>query len=150
MPAPATPPTTPVARLRDPGDLLAAVPYLIGFHPRDSLLFIAFGGRSGRRIELTQRVDLPAADDVPQAALHTRWPADREAALRAFLAGTGPMLTDAAAAHALERERGAEDVADEARVVAPVHPELELLDDAGDHADGEVDQEELAEELRQA
>ena len=49
----------------------------------------------------------------------------------------------------LDRQRGAEDVADEARVVAPVHPELELLDDAGDHADGEVDQEELAEELRQ-
>jgi Domain of unknown function (DUF4192) len=65
MPAPATPPTTPVARLRNPGELLAALPYLIGFHPRDSLLFIAFGGSSGRRIELTQRVDLPAADDAP-------------------------------------------------------------------------------------
>ena len=64
MPAPATPPTTPVARLRNPGELLAAVPYLIGFHPRDSLLFIAFGGSSGRRIELTQRVDLPGADDA--------------------------------------------------------------------------------------
>jgi len=65
MPAPATPPTTPVARLRNPGELLAALPYLIGFHPRDSLLFIAFGGSSGRRIELTQRVDLPGADDAP-------------------------------------------------------------------------------------
>jgi hypothetical protein len=57
-------PTPPVARLRNPGELLAALPYLIGFHPRDSLLFIAFGGSSGRRIELTQRVDLPAADDA--------------------------------------------------------------------------------------
>jgi len=65
MPAPATPPTTPVARLRNPGELLAALPYLIGFHPRDSLLFIAFGGSSGRRIELTQRVDLPGVDDAP-------------------------------------------------------------------------------------
>src|SRR5918994_560365 len=64
-PAPATPPTTPVTRLRNPGELLAALPYLIGFHPRDSLLFIAFGGSSGRRIELTQRVDLPPADDAP-------------------------------------------------------------------------------------
>lgn len=64
-PAPATPPTAPVARLRNPGELLAALPYLIGFHPRDSLLFIAFGGSSGRRIELTQRVDLPAPDDAP-------------------------------------------------------------------------------------
>ena len=41
-----------VTRLRNPGELLAALPYLIGFHPRDSLLFIAFGGSSGRRIEL--------------------------------------------------------------------------------------------------
>ena len=49
----------------------------------------------------------------------------------------------------LDRERGAEDVADEARVVAPVHAELELLHDAGDDAHGEVDQEELAEELGQ-
>ena len=64
-PAPATPPTAPVTRLRNPGELLAALPYLIGFHPRDSLLFVAFGGSSGRRIELTQRVDLPPADDAP-------------------------------------------------------------------------------------
>ncbi len=63
-PAPATPPTAPVARLRNPGELLAALPYLIGFHPRDSLLFVAFGGSSGRRIELTQRVDLPRAGDA--------------------------------------------------------------------------------------
>ena len=54
----------PVTRLRNPGELLAALPYLIGFHPRDSLLFIAFGGSSGRRIELTQRVDLPRPDDA--------------------------------------------------------------------------------------
>ncbi len=47
----------------------------------------------------------------------------------------------------LERQRGAEDVADEARVRAPVHPELELLHDPGDHAHREVDQEELAEDL---
>ncbi|MDT0349877.1 DUF4192 domain-containing protein [Pseudonocardia charpentierae] len=64
-PAPATPPTTLVTRLRNPDELLAALPYLIGFHPCDSLLFIAFGGSSGRRIELTQRVDLPPADDAP-------------------------------------------------------------------------------------
>ena len=43
----------------------------------------------------------------------------------------------------------AEDVADEARVVAPVHAELELLHDARDEPEREVDEEELAEELRQ-
>ena len=40
----------------------------------------------------------------------------------------------------LDRQRRAEDVADEARVVRPVHPELELLHDAGDQAEGEVDE----------
>ncbi len=47
---------------------------------------------------------------------------------------------------ALDGQRGAEDVAHEPAVAAPVHPELELLDDAGHHADGEVDQEQLPEE----
>jgi hypothetical protein len=45
--------------MRDPGELLAALPYLIGFHPRDSLVVVAFDGPSGRRVGLTQRVDLP-------------------------------------------------------------------------------------------
>ena len=49
----------------------------------------------------------------------------------------------------LDGQGCAEDVADEPRVVAPVHPELELLHDAGDHTHGEVDQEQLPEELRQ-
>ena len=50
----------------------------------------------------------------------------------------------------LDRERRAEDVADEARVLGPVHPELELLHDPGDDAHREVDEEELAPELREA
>ena len=41
----------------------------------------------------------------------------------------------------------AEDVADEAGVVRPVHPELELLDQTGHHADGHVDQQQGPEEL---
>jgi hypothetical protein len=48
--------------MRDPGELIAALPFLIGFHPRDSLLIVAFGGRSGRRVGLTQRVDLPGPE----------------------------------------------------------------------------------------
>ena len=39
--------------------------------------------------------------------------------------------------HALRREQAAEDVADEARVVGPVHPELEFLDDARRDAERE-------------
>lgn len=40
------------------------VPVLLGIHPRESLVLIAFGGRSGRRLGLTVRVDLPPPDDV--------------------------------------------------------------------------------------
>jgi hypothetical protein len=43
--------------------LLAAVPVLIGFRPRDSLVMIATGGPRGRRVGLTLRVDLPPPDD---------------------------------------------------------------------------------------
>ena len=50
LPSPAALPPAAVLRMRDPGELLAALPYLLGFHPRDSLVVLAFGGRSGRRV----------------------------------------------------------------------------------------------------
>ena len=50
---------------------------------------------------------------------------------------------------ALHRQRGAEHVADVARVGRPVHPELELLHEPGHHADGDVDQQQRAEEFAQ-
>ena len=50
---------------------------------------------------------------------------------------------------ALHGQRGAEHVADEAGVGRPVHAELELLHQPGDHADGDVDQEQGAEEAGQ-
>jgi hypothetical protein len=62
--SPAALPPAAVLRMRDPGELLAALPYLLGFHPRDSLVVLAFGGRSGRRVGLTQRVDLPPREHV--------------------------------------------------------------------------------------
>ncbi len=49
-----------------------------------------------------------------------------------------------------DRERRTEDVADEAGVDRPIHPELELLDEPGGDADREVDQEESPEEAREA
>ena len=51
---------------------------------------------------------------------------------------------------AFDGERRAEDVADEARVRRPGHAELELLHEAGDHADRHVDQQQRAEEAREA
>ena len=46
----------------------------------------------------------------------------------------------------LHGQRRAEDVADQPRVGRPVHPELELLHQAGDHADRHVDDQQDAEE----
>ncbi len=58
------PPDRSVLRVRDPGELVAAVPVLLGFHPRDSLVLVATGGSSGRRLGLTVRVDLPPPEAV--------------------------------------------------------------------------------------
>ncbi|MDT7705689.1 MAG: hypothetical protein QOG20_1296 [Pseudonocardiales bacterium] len=49
----------PVVLVRDPGEFVVALPYLLGFHPRESLVLVATGGDSGRRLGLTVRVDLP-------------------------------------------------------------------------------------------
>src|SRR5689334_2724517 len=61
---PSTPPEAPRRRLRltSPADLLAFVPYSLGFHPHDSvvLLSIGPGGRT-----MTARADL--TDDPEQA-----------------------------------------------------------------------------------
>jgi hypothetical protein len=45
--------------LGSPGDLAAAIPQLIGFHPRESVVLIALGGASGKRVGLTVRGDIP-------------------------------------------------------------------------------------------
>lgn len=49
----------PPIRISGPGQLIAAIPALIGYHPPDSLVLIGTGGRSGFRIGLVVRVDLP-------------------------------------------------------------------------------------------
>jgi hypothetical protein len=49
--------TAPVVRLSTPGELAAAVPVLLGFRPRESLVMVALGG-DRLRVGLVQRVDL--------------------------------------------------------------------------------------------
>ena len=59
-PAPtATGPT--VLRVREPGDILGVVPYLLGFHPSESLV-AAFVRQ--RQVVVTARIDLAATADV--------------------------------------------------------------------------------------
>jgi Domain of unknown function (DUF4192) len=60
------PPAT--VSLSDPGDLIAATPALLGFVPRSSLVAMALGGASGRRLGLTLRIDLPPPEHIAAAA----------------------------------------------------------------------------------
>jgi hypothetical protein len=52
--------------LHTPTDLLAAVPYLLGFHPADSVVVV---GLSGTRVVFTARADLPPPEVPPDQAL---------------------------------------------------------------------------------
>lgn len=60
--------STDPLHIGEPAELVAALPYLLGFHPRESLVLVATGGRSGRRLGLTVRVDLPPPEDVTVVA----------------------------------------------------------------------------------
>ncbi|MER7213055.1 DUF4192 domain-containing protein [Streptosporangium sp. NPDC000239] len=67
VPAPPTPSSpTPGLLLASTQDVLGAVPYLVGFHPSDSLVVIGLKGRPPRcRLHLTVRWDLPLAPPGP-------------------------------------------------------------------------------------
>ena len=49
-------------RVSSPGDLVEAIPYLLGYHPSDSLVALAMCGPR-RRVEFTMRLDLPTSVD---------------------------------------------------------------------------------------
>jgi len=57
----------PTIRLSGPADLLDAVPYLLGFHPSDSLVLLGLDGAGASRLVVTVRMDL--ADLQSTAAL---------------------------------------------------------------------------------
>lgn len=46
--------------VKDPAQLIAAVPHLLGFRPADSVVVLGLGGSTGQRIGPVLRVDLPA------------------------------------------------------------------------------------------
>lgn len=54
----------PQIRISDPGELIETIPYLLGFHPVESLVVIGFtdpeGASRPQRVQVTVRVDLPA------------------------------------------------------------------------------------------
>lgn len=55
-------------RLSEPGDLLAAVPHLLGFRPSDSLVLVALvrgAGATPFRLGAVVRADVPGPEDLP-------------------------------------------------------------------------------------
>ena len=57
----------PRVRVSSPGDILAVVPHLLGFHPARSLVVVG-AGRPPQRVELAFRYDLPDPPDAATAA----------------------------------------------------------------------------------
>ncbi|MGW5082803.1 DUF4192 domain-containing protein [Micromonospora echinospora] len=78
----------PRLSVRSPADMVAAVPYLLGFHPADSVVVVAV---RGRRVVFAARGDLPApgADPGP-AARHLAQVVARQDADAATVVGYGP------------------------------------------------------------
>lgn len=67
MSAEKEPPDPTVLKARSPEDLLAVVPYRLGFHPHDSVVALTLNGPR-RRFGFTARLDLPALPNVPDVA----------------------------------------------------------------------------------
>ena len=84
--------TPPAIRIASPGDLLAVVPYLLGFHPFRSIVVV--GTRPPRnRVHIAFRYDLPDPPDPACAhdiAAHAASVLAREHVTSAVIAGYGP------------------------------------------------------------
>ncbi|MEU2610753.1 DUF4192 domain-containing protein [Micromonospora sp. NPDC007271] len=83
-----TPTDRPRLAVRSPGDLVAAVPYLLGFHPTDSVVVVAL---RGRRVVFAARGDLPEPGTDPRpAAQHLAQVVARQGTESATVIGYGP------------------------------------------------------------
>ncbi len=107
----------PIRQVRGPADLLTAVPYLLGFHPHESLVII---GLNDKRVIVTARLDLT---DLPDAldVTDSRVLADTMAAIERgeATAIVGAVFTD----DATPNDAVARQLADQARTAG-----LDLLD----------------------
>lgn len=82
-----TPTDRPRLTVRSPADLIAAVPYLLGFHPADSVVVVAM---RARRITFAARADLPDLADPGDAARHLAGVVARQRAETTTVLGYGP------------------------------------------------------------
>jgi hypothetical protein len=90
-PLPVAQPAAPQVSLRSPADLVALAPYLLGFHPVDSVVVV---GLRGRQIGFAARGDLPdPAGNGPPVSRHAREIIDlvaRQSVDSVALLGYGP------------------------------------------------------------
>lgn len=94
----------PRLAVRSPADLIAAVPYLLGFHPTDSVVLVAL---RGRQIIFAARADLPAADvDVRTVARYLAAVIGRQGAESATIVGYGPAARVTVVVDAVRHELG--------------------------------------------
>jgi hypothetical protein len=98
-----------------PTELISAVPYLIGFHPSDSLVVVAM---HGSEVIFAGRHDLPGPGEPPTDALHLAAVVGHQAAEAAMVIGYGdpPAVTPVVRVAARALSRAGIDVLDVLRV----------------------------------
>lgn len=103
----------PRLSLRRPADLVTAVPYLLGFHPDDSLVVVWLGDGC---VRLTARIDLCAANlsDLPDSLAQMAIQCGADSVV--LLAFGQPMLADEVLAEAADAVPDWVEVLDELRV----------------------------------
>jgi hypothetical protein len=95
-------PDEPRLRLREPVDVLAAIPYLVGYHPAESMVLL---GMRGKQLTFTARLDLPSVDasrqDVRDTIDHMLQVVLRQRLTGVLIVGFGPDERVRPLAHAL-------------------------------------------------
>ena len=70
--------------LRGPGDVLAVLPYQLGYHPRSCVVAIALRGRT---VGLVARTDLPPDEHVAEGVAALVGPLQRDGATAVIVVG---------------------------------------------------------------
>ena len=79
--------THTATEITSPHDLLAAVPFMVGYHPKDSLVAMAL---VDNKVAMAMRVDFPAAQSVPAISQTIAAHLMREGAKEAIIVGYLP------------------------------------------------------------
>ncbi len=79
--------THTATELTSPHDLLAAVPFMVGYHPKDSLVAMAL---VDNKVAMVMRVDFPAAQSLPAISQTIAAHLEREGAKEAIIVGYLP------------------------------------------------------------